>query len=110
MGTSLHGLIDNQRESSQGLSFLLAYSTWIIMRGVMMKIKYKKTLKFSHDLKVGDNIRIGGLMCTIRKGETVFHHRPDARIRLELTVNGAAPRKTNIVLFLQPGLPINTLK
>jgi hypothetical protein len=80
------------------------------MKGVMMKIKYKKTLKISQDLKVGDNIKVGGLMCTIRKGETVFHHKPDARIRLELTIVGATPKSANIVLFLQPGLPINTLK
>lgn len=75
-----------------------------------MKIKYKKTLKYSQDLKVGDNIKVGGLMCTIRKGENIFHHVPDARIRLTLTVDGATPKKMNMVLFLQPGLPINTFK
>jgi preprotein translocase subunit YajC len=75
-----------------------------------MKQKFKKELKFSSDLEVGDDIKVGGLLCTVKKVETIFHHRPDSRVRVVLTAIGATPKNAEIVLFLPHGAPIETLK
>ena len=75
-----------------------------------MKMKYKKQLKFSGHLVVGDHIRVGGLMCIIEKVETVFHHTPDSRIRLQMEIVGATPKTGKVLLFLPHAMPITVLE
>ncbi len=75
-----------------------------------MKTKFEKELKSSEDLVVGDDIKVGGLLCTVKKVEDVFHHIPNSRRRITLTIVGATAKNSEALLFLPHGVPINTLK
>lgn len=76
----------------------------------MAKLKYKKELKYSQDLEVDDQIKVGGLHCTVMKVESTFYHVPDAQIRLELKIDGSTTKRRDIVLSVPRGVPIVTLK
>lgn len=74
-----------------------------------MKTKYKKELKASNDLSEGDDIKVGGLLCSITKVEDVFHYTPDSRVRLSLEIVGATTKKQKAILLLPSGTPIEVL-
>ena len=75
-----------------------------------MDIKFEKESKLSNDLSVGDNIKVGGLLCKITKIEDIFHYVPNSRIRISLIILGETGKKETVVLFLPNGTPINVLK
>lgn len=75
-----------------------------------MKVKYKKELKLSENLVVGDLIKVGGLMAEITKIEDIHHHVPESRIRLNVIFIGATSKNMNGVVFFPNGLPIKTFK
>jgi hypothetical protein len=66
----------------------------------------KKELKFSNELAVNDEIKVGDLICKVTKVEDVFHHIPKSRVRLSLTIVGASKNKSSAILFLPQGCPI----
>jgi biotin-(acetyl-CoA carboxylase) ligase len=74
----------------------------------VLVFKYKKELKLSNDLIVGDNIKVGGLLCEVKTVEDVFHQVPKARVRISLTIVGATKRTENAILLLARGVPIET--
>lgn len=75
-----------------------------------MKFKYQKTLKYSNDLVVGDQIKVGGTLCEIMKREDVHHYAPNNRIRLELKVVGATKKRADVILCLPLLMPITTVR
>ncbi len=72
--------------------------------------KQKTELKFSNELCVDDEIQIGDLLCKVTKVEDIFHYAPNTRVRLSLKIIGASTKKSDAVLFLPSGCPIETLK
>lgn len=74
-----------------------------------MKVKFKTKLKYSNEIEVGDDIKVGGLLCTVKKVEDVFHYVPDARVRITLSIVGSTPKKQECILLLPSGTPITTL-
>jgi hypothetical protein len=59
-------------------------------------------IKISSNLIVGDKIQIGGSIYVIKKVETVFHNRPDNRIRLTF-------ENSETILFLAHGIEIEVV-
>lgn len=75
-----------------------------------MKVKCEKELKYADTLEVGDHIKVGGVDCDVVKVESVFHHTPNARTRLELKIVGATTKKSEMILLLPHKTPITILK
>lgn len=75
-----------------------------------MKVVYKKKLKNSSDIEVGDQLRIAGLVCVVTKAETVFYRTPNSRVRLALDIVGSTPKSAEVILFFNHGVPVETLK
>jgi hypothetical protein len=75
-----------------------------------MKVKYKKDLKYSDAIEVGDQIKVAGLDCEVVRAESVFHRTPDSTLRFELKITGATPKKATAILFLPHMIPVVTLK
>lgn len=66
--------------------------------------------KQSHDLIVGDKLYAGGIKCTIEKVDNVFHHTPNAFIRLELSYEEMYRKRDRIVIFFPIGLRVKLIK
>ncbi len=65
-----------------------------------MGSKTKKELKHAEDVDVNDNIKVGGLLCTVTKVEHVFHRTPEARTRMTLKIVGATASVDEVLIFL----------
>lgn len=74
-----------------------------------MKVKYKKKLRLVDELKIGDNIKVAGLLCVVMKKDYVFDYVPKASVRLGLQIVGAATSRKNSVLFLPTGTPVTVV-
>jgi hypothetical protein len=74
-----------------------------------MKTKRKQELS-SSDLTVGDVIDVAGMRCTVIKIDSVFHYRPDARLRFSLRSDDYLGKGADIILFLGHNVPVKTRK
>lgn len=79
------------------------------IKGVIMQTKRKQDSR-SSDLTKGDVIDIAGMRCTVVKIESVFHYRPDARLRISLRSDDYLGKGADIVLFLRHNVPVKTRK
>jgi preprotein translocase subunit YajC len=71
-----------------------------------VKVKYEKIDKMTEDVKVDDEIRIGGLLCTVTKIRTNDHDD----LVWDLDIVGAKfKRRSKIMLILPKKVPVTTL-
>lgn len=75
----------------------------------MGKSKKEQDLS-SSDLAEGDVIEVAGMRCTVIKIESVFHYRPDGRLRFSLRSEDYFGKGADIVLILGHNVPLKKLK
>jgi preprotein translocase subunit YajC len=73
----------------------------------MAELVYEETLKFSHDLVVGDEINVGGLHAEIEK--VVTNHHDDLVLHLKIT-GATIKKRSKMMLIIPKKTPITTLK